>query len=288
MISRRNMLKFSAAGTFVAGLPAFSLAKSNSPQIGVALQLYSVRQDCGTDFDKALEQVAKLGFDAVEFAGYYKYGNNPATLKQRLDDLGLKVAGTHIGADSLTPNKIKKTIDFHKAIGCRNLVVPSDKRFGDPLKSQELVDLMNQAAETLKPENMRCGYHNHAGEFQGEIGSTPWDIFAQRTSKEVILQQDVGWSTAARKDPAEYVRKYPGRTLSAHFKPTVLKSEEKIPILGQDSVKWNDIITACREVGGTEWFVIEQEKYLKDKSPMECSGLSFQGLKKILAEMGKQ
>ncbi len=286
MINRRDMLKLSAAGTFVAGFPAFSLAKAHSPRIGIALQLYSVRQHSGKDFDKMLEQVAELGFDAVEFAGYYKYSNNPAALKQRLDDLGLKVAGTHIGSSSLAPSKIKETIDFHKTLGCRNLIVPGDSRICDPTKSQELVDLMNQAAETLEPENMKCGYHNHAREFKGEIGSTPWDTFAQRTRKEVILQQDVGWSTVAGKDPAEYVRKYPGRTISTHFKPAVLESEQKIPILGEDSVEWNSIITACREVGGTEWFVVEQEEYLKDKSPMECSGLSLQGLKKILAEMG--
>ncbi|MDB5906884.1 MAG: sugar phosphate isomerase/epimerase [Massilia sp.] len=32
-------------------------------------------------------------------------------------------------------------------------------------------------------------------------GSTPWDVLATNTPKEVILQQDVGWTTFAGKDP---------------------------------------------------------------------------------------
>ena len=39
-------------------------------QIPVALQLYSLRDECEKDFVGTLEKVAKLGFNGVEFAGY--------------------------------------------------------------------------------------------------------------------------------------------------------------------------------------------------------------------------
>ena len=53
--------------------------------IKIALQLYSVREDCAKNFPAVLKAVAKMGYEGVEFAGYY---NTPATeLKKMLDDL---------------------------------------------------------------------------------------------------------------------------------------------------------------------------------------------------------
>ncbi|MEO6182889.1 MAG: sugar phosphate isomerase/epimerase, partial [Verrucomicrobiota bacterium] len=118
--------------------------------------------------------------------------------------------------------------------------------------------------------------------FKKDGDKTYWDLFAERTSKDVVLQQDCGWSAAAGKDPAELVRLYPGRTKITHFKPMVVNDEPgKKAILGQDSVNWAAVLKACREVGGTEWITVEQENYPDGKSPMECTALSLAGLKKI-------
>ena len=47
-------------------------------------------------------------------------------------------------------------------------------------------------------------------EFKKDGDKTFWDLFAERTTKDVILQQDCGWTFAAGFDPVEYVKKYPG------------------------------------------------------------------------------
>ena len=130
---------------------------------------------------------------------------------------------------------------------------------------------------------MACGYHNHTREFKKDGDKTYWDLFAERTTKDVILQQDCGWTFAAGFDPVEYVKKYPGRTRTAHFKPTVRKEDTgKKAILGQDAVDWRAVYAACASVGGTEWIVVEQETYPDGKSPMECTRESLAGLKKLL------
>ncbi len=47
-------------------------AKRRRPkQLQFGLQLYSVRADCGKDLPGTLAKVAKMGYAAVEFAGYY-------------------------------------------------------------------------------------------------------------------------------------------------------------------------------------------------------------------------
>jgi sugar phosphate isomerase/epimerase len=281
------MLKVTAAGALAAGLsyrPAFGKdAPLTTP--GISLQLYSVRGDCGKDFDAALQQVAEMGFDAVEFAGYHKYANDPTGLRKRLDDLGLKVCGTHVGTGTLVGDALAKSIEFHKAIGCKYLIVPGDRRFWDPDGSKELAEIFNTAAEQLKKVDMYTGYHNHTHEFETDGGKTYWELFAERTCQDVVLQQDVGWTTAAGQDAAALIRKYPGRSKIIHCKPTLVQGDDGRPIIGEDSVKWAEIIVASQQVGGTEWLTIEQERYLPNTTPMECVKLSLAGLRKTLADL---
>ncbi len=288
-LTRRQFIKVSAAGAAAFAALPHRFLKAAIPEahkIPIALQLYSVRKDCAQDFNRALVQVAGMGYKGVEFAGYYIYKDDPKGLRKRLDDLGLRVAGTHISTSALSGEALKATIDFHQTIGCKSLIVPSDRDFTDPEKCKKLAETFNTAAAALKPQGMYCGFHNHKNEFSLFEGKTYWDLFAERTSSDVVLQLDVGWALAAGQDPARLIRQYPGRTRTAHFKPTVLeKDTDKTAILGQDSVNWNAVLLACSEKGGTKWIIIEQEHYPGGRSPMECSELSLQGLQKIIKDM---
>jgi sugar phosphate isomerase/epimerase len=280
-LTRRSFLGI-AGGLPLAWAAAGRLQAAAGRKIPVALQLYSVRADCKQDFDKALEQVAAMGFQGVEFAGYYNYAGKAADLRKRLAALGLQAAGTHVQLNTLVGDAQKATIDFHQEIGCRFLVVPGNPDFADPEKSKPLAETFNRVAEVLKPLKMACGYHNHTAEFKKDGDKTFWDLFAERTTADVILQQDCGWTMAAGFDPVAYVKKYPGRTRTTHFKPTVKEGDAgKKAILGQDSVDWPAVYAACQSVGGTDWVVVEQETYPDNRSPMECTRDSLAGLKKI-------
>ena len=283
LFTRRDVLRLGAATAAALALPRHSFG-APAKKVGIGVQLYSVRDACAKDFDAALKEIAGMGFEGVEFAGYHKYDGKAADLKKKLDELGLKVAGTHIRADAFTGDALKKTIEFHKTIGCNFLICPGDGRFTDAQKSKELAELFNKAAEALKPEGMHCGYHNHAQEFgKGEGDKTWWDLFAERTTKDVVLQIDFGHAIYAGADCVALVKKSPGRVKTTHIKGRLPKGATgKKPFVGQDTADWKSILAACREVGGTEWFLIEQEDYPDGKSPMECTKISLEGLKKIL------
>jgi sugar phosphate isomerase/epimerase len=278
------VLRAAGLGAAAAALPArWSLA--TVAEIPIALQLYSVRDDCLKDFDAALAQVAAMGFAGVEFAGYHHYEGKPAELRKRLDDLNLKVAGTHVRAAAFAAEVIQRTIEFHQAIGCRFLIVPSDPAFTDPEGSRALAETFNETAARLRPLGMACGFHNHQGEFAINGGKTYWDLFAERTTPDVILQQDCGWTTMAGLDPVQLIRKHPGRTRSTHFKAVVLPqhAETRKALLGEDSVDWAAVYAACASVGGTEWVIVEQEVYPDGRSPMDCTRLSLAGFRKAVA-----
>ena len=74
-------------------------------RIPIALQLYSVREDCERDLSGTLAAVAKMGYEGVEFAGYY--GRSARELRAMVDDLGLAVVGTHIGLDTLLGDQLQ-------------------------------------------------------------------------------------------------------------------------------------------------------------------------------------
>ena len=282
-LTRRRFVGTTAA-TAAALATGRALAARGGRVLPIAVQLYSVRDDCAKDFDAALAEVAKMGFEGVEFAGYHSYSGKPKELRKRLDGLGLGVAATHIGTGTLRGDELAKTIEFHQQIGCKFLIVPGDGDFTNPDKSKALADLFNETAAKLKPHGMACGYHNHTGEFEPVGDSNHWEVFAKRTGKDVILQIDCGWAVYAGQDPVDLMKRYPGRTRTVHFKPAVLDADKgrKKPLIGQDSVDWPATLAACREFGGTEWITIEQEAYPDGLSPMEATKRSLEGLKKLV------
>ena len=161
-------------------------------KIPIALQLYSIRDDCAKDLPGSLAAVAKMGYDGVEFAGYH--GRSAAELKTLLDDLGLTCCGTHTGLDTLLGDALQKTIDFNKTLGNPFLIVPG--LHGDYTNSraawQRTAAIFNEISAKVRPQDMYVGYHNHFTEFTPLDGEMPWDTFFGNTVKDVVMQLDSG------------------------------------------------------------------------------------------------
>src|SRR5438093_7857492 len=102
-LTRREFLKQSSIGGVAAtaavnGASLFAAETGyGGKKIPFGLQLYSVRNECAKDLDGTVAAVAKMGYRAVEFAGYH--GLDAKALRKLLDDDGLKCCGTHIGLD---------------------------------------------------------------------------------------------------------------------------------------------------------------------------------------------
>ena len=253
------------------------------PQVSV--QLWSVKDDVKRDFKGTLQALAAMGFDGVEFAGDFgEFADDPAGLKEFLEQNNLKVSGAHLHFDRLSPENFDATVAFYGAIGCDTLIEAMDERAWDPEGVQQVVKELNLLAEKLAPHDMSIGYHNHAQEFGDFQGSTYWDVIAKSTSENVILQMDAGWVTYAGKDPVEYVRRYPGRTLTTHYKIRTPEGVQNItPIIGQNTFDWAALLAANIDVGGTRWLVVEQEEYPNGMTPLQAVKASKDGLDGFLA-----
>lgn len=87
----------------------------------IALQLWSIKDDCERNFDDAIKNVRDMGYDGVEFAGYY--GKTADEINQLLTDTGLEIAVSHVPYEHLR-EALDETLDFEKAIGNTRVVVP--------------------------------------------------------------------------------------------------------------------------------------------------------------------
>ena len=267
---------------------SFSHAAATNPKLSV--QLWSIKDDVSKDFEGTLKQLAAMGFQGVEFAGNFGgYANNAANLKVFLDKNGLQASGAHVPFEKFTPENFDATVAFYKAIGCKYLIIPMDKR-ADTLEGAKIVaQELTALEEKLKPYGLHMGYHNHKAEMLDQEGTTSWDIIAKNTPATLLLEQDVAWTEVAGKDPVDIVKKYPGRIIATHYKAAAPEDGNKEnPIIGKDTTNWKALIKANRNLGGTEWFVIEQEVYPAGMTPMQSVEASLHGLNKILAEMKKK
>jgi sugar phosphate isomerase/epimerase len=252
-------------------------------KIKIALQLWSVREECARNLEGTLKAIADMGYEGVEFAGYY--GRKANDLKRILDDLGLKVAGTHIPIDTLLGERLRETIEFNQILGNKYLIVPGLPESMRNSKSAWLntAKLMNEISDKLKPESMLIGYHNHAIEFQPINGEVPWYIFFDATKPDVVMQLDTGNAMRGGVSPEgilEIIKRYPGRAKTIHLKEYSRKNEKAL--IGEGEIKWKELINLCESIGGTEWYIIEQETYAYP--PLECAKRCIENLKAIIGE----
>ena len=248
-------------------------------KLPIALQLYSVREDAAQDLPRVLAAVAQMGYDGVEFAGYY--GHSAEELRKMLADVGLKVAGTHIGLETMLGDELGPTIEFNLTLGNKFLIIPglAEERRNSKAAWLDTAHACNEIAEKLKLLGMQTGYHNHYIEFAPMEGEIPWDIFFGNTNSEVVMQFDTGNAMHGGANPLPYLECYPNRATTVHLKEYSATNDKAL--IGEGEVPWEGVFHLCETLGGTEWYIVEQESYAYP--PLEC----VERCLKALREMGK-
>ncbi|MBN1809758.1 MAG: sugar phosphate isomerase/epimerase [Planctomycetes bacterium] len=246
-------------------------------KIPIGLQLYSVRENCKADLPATLEAVAGMGYDGVEFAGYYDY--SAADLRRLLDDVGLKCCGTHTGFATLVGDELKKTAEYNAVLGNRFLICPSlpAERRADLQAWVDTAHVFNDMAAAAADLGAVVGYHNHNIEFTPENGTTPWDAFFSNTVDEVVMQLDTGNCLHGNGDSVAVLEKFPGRAVTLHLKE--FSSSNDKALIGEGDIPWARIFELAESTGGTGWYIVEQESYACP--PLECVAKCLENLHRM-------
>ena len=271
--NRREFIARTAAG--VAGLAwtGCSAARPGAQKkVPIGLQLYSLRAECKADLPGTIAAIGKMGYQGVEFAGYWNY--SAPDLRKMLDDAGLVACGTHTPYESVLPDQIERTIEFNQIIGNRFLIVP----YMTGKTRQEWLakaTLFNGLATKLKPLGLCAGYHAHSNDFKAIEGQPAWDIFFGNTSRDVVMQLDTSNCRDGGADPVEVLRRYPGRGRTIHLKPNGGGPEA---VIGEDKINWPGVFGLCESTAATEWYVVEHET---SKTPLATVQRTLEALKAL-------
>lgn len=106
--------------------------------------MYSVRDLTEHDLRGALQQVAEM---ATLLWSSPLYGHSAEDVKNWLEEYGLQVSSTHTPLAELEDEVLDQTIAYHKAIGCKDIIIPYAK-----LETKEQIDAFVERVNTLHPQ----------------------------------------------------------------------------------------------------------------------------------------
>lgn len=265
----------------------------------IALQLYTVRDNLSSDFEETLKKVKEMGYDGVEFAGLF--GKTAAEVKSMCQSIGLIPLSAHVPfVDMVNDPSIMK---IYAEIGCEYIVIPylPEEYRPDKEKFREIIEGAKILGEKANALGLKLAYHNHDFEFIKINGEYALDVLYKEVSPSLLQTQlDTCWVNVAGENPADYIRKYAGRTSLLHLKDFVGgKSENMYALIGIDENQKKDTIgefefrpvgsgvqdfpaiLCAAEKSGTKWVIVEQDRPCLGLTPLECAKASIDYLKTI-------
>ena len=265
----------------------------------IAIQVYSVRDAAEKDFDATLAALKEYGYDGVELAGLY--GNAPETIRDLCKKHGINPISAHVSYKEMMEDPDKLFADY-ATIGCKYVAIPSlpTDRIPGGEKWIETVELIKVFSAAAKNNGIQLLYHNHDFEFETVGGKYKLDIMYNTLPAGVLdTELDTCWVNVGGEDPAEYVKKYAGRTPVVHLKDFFgEKSDDMYELIGEETKPKRPGGFEFRPVGSglqnfpaileaveavsAEWVVVEQDKPSMGLTSMESAKKSIDYLRSIM------
>jgi len=282
--NRRMFLKCAGAAAAGSLLPTRVLQAAAQHRIDkLGVQLYTVRELMKDDFEGTIAKVAQIGYQEVEFAGYF--GRSAAQVKAVLEKNRLKTPSTHVQYDELD-DKFPSVVEFSKTIGLEYIIcawIPEEPRKSPDIWKQAS-DKFNKCGAQAKAAGMQFGYHNHWFEFLPTNGKLPYeDLLRLCDPKLVKMEMDLCWIKVAGADPLKYFNEYPGRFPLVHVKD--VKTMPKVTYGGAQNfgdtadvtevggglIGWKQIF-AQADKAGIKHYIVEHDY---PKQPLESIKTSY-------------
>jgi sugar phosphate isomerase/epimerase len=187
---------------------AMGVAAPNTPHPNLGLQMYSVRDRVSAiGFAATFEELARIGFKEIEFAGYTQGNVGPITvgqLRTLLDDNGLKAVGAHQNLSNVLGinGAANQQREFEQAVTLGMKHVGSGSLFAGPSSTvadiQAIAERYNQAAEVAATYGLKVYGHNHNSEFaftSDNPARRKYDVLVEGISHpNVALEMDIYWA----------------------------------------------------------------------------------------------
>lgn len=295
-LNRRSLLAGFGAAGIASLMTAPALAASRRPffqRVGlpIGLQIYTLGNV--TDLDATFAEVAAIGYREIELPNLY--GKQPADVAAAAKRAGLTIGSVHVplanGSGLAFGAEPAKLADIIGTLGAKWAVapllqLPANMR---PLPGEDFpkaiarsvaaegesiwkktAAALNEAGAKLNPLGIGVAYHNHNVEFAPIARTTGgntigWDILVRETDPRLVsFEVDLGWVTAAGRDPVAFLGQHRGRIKLLHVKDVAAGSPANFAItmkpteVGSGTQPWARLLPAAY-AAGVRHFYVEQE-----------------------------
>lgn len=201
----------------------------------LGLQLYTVADKMKEDMEATLKAVSEMGYECVEFAGYF--GKTAQEVRALCDKYNLEIISVHQSLDDIVNNP-EETLEYVKTLGIKYYTIPWLGGDQWPEQYEELVGKIKKAGAFLKENGIQLLYHNHDFELDVKVGDKfVLDALYSDVSPELLCPElDMCWVHYAACDPIEYVKKYGKVEHLLHMKDfdcLKLKGERVYGLIGE-------------------------------------------------------
>lgn len=262
MVSRRDFVRRTALGLGAAAAVPRPLRAALRPvdrieRVGV--ELYTVRGAMRDDVPGTLARVAGIGYQEVEFAGYY--GLPAERIRELLDANGLTSPSAHMAIEVLERD-FDAQARAARVIGHEMLIVPSlnTRPLTDAAAWKGIAARFNALGRKARDAGLRFGFHNHAVEPRPLAdGTVPYDVLLGDTDPALVaFQMDIYWMVKSGGDPIAYFKKYPGRFRSVHVKDATAAPALDMVDVGAGAIDWKKIF-AMHAKAGIRHYLVEHD-----------------------------
>jgi sugar phosphate isomerase/epimerase len=240
-IARRAAVGITAAG-LVPASPAVrkALAEDARPsnRLKLGIQLYSLR---GFPVDQALQHAKELGFEQVEFfSGMLPLDASMeqiAAMKGRVAELGMSISAHGVNGFGKDGSSNRKTFEFAKALGIRNITADPDP---------ESFDSLNDLVQEF---DIRIAIHNHGPRHRYNKAVDVLQAIEGRDER-IGACADLGHYIRSGEQATEVIRLLKGRLYGIHLKDFAeMNADAKGVILGKGHLNVPGVFAALDSVG---------------------------------------
>jgi sugar phosphate isomerase/epimerase len=242
----------------------------------VALQLWTIREACDHDLERALRTVGPQGYDGVEL--FQLHGHAVEQVRAWLESAGLVAAGRHARLE-MVEGELPQLAEELRVLGTDRAVIG----WIDPEaleRPHQVVERVAAAARAAHDQGIRLGFHNHWAEPEPlDDGVSFLDLLRRVPPDLLWLELDLGWVWQAGVDPATELAKTDGRCPLVHIKDYASRDgRDDVPV-GDGVVGYDQLLLAA-VAAGAEWLIVEEDDVGVD--PFAATQRSLDAVRRIL------
>ena len=243
-------------GDAVPGEAALTAASSGSGAMSLqplGVQLYTVRSEMQNGVEQTLERVTAIGYQEVEFAGYF--GHSPTEIREMLARTGLRSPAAHI-QPAFETDAWTRILDDANEAGHEYVVVASvpQSMRADLDSWRRTAEAMTGAGERARAAGLQYAYHNHDFEFIEMDGRVAFDVFCEESDPDLVqIELDLFWIIHGGGDPVAFFNRWPGRVPMVHVKDRTSGGE--MVDVGAGVINWAGLFQHIDHAGMRHFFV---------------------------------